>query len=129
MTKYRGFTLIELILVIVLLGVLAVTVAPRFFSASGYDQIAARDQLIQMLRQAQLQSMNNSAECQVVHFNNNQSWIPSDPSLCSVVATGEITAAFDIWGRPVSTSATTFTLSGESAVKVCIEAEGYIHAC
>ncbi len=37
-----GFTLVELVLVIVLIGVLSVTVAPRFFSRSGYDQVAVR---------------------------------------------------------------------------------------
>lgn len=34
MKKQQGFTLIELIIVIVILGILAVTVAPRFFNFS-----------------------------------------------------------------------------------------------
>ena len=104
MTNYRGFTLIELVLVIVLIGVLAVTAAPRFFTASGYDQVAARDQLIQLLRQAQLQTMNNSAECQVVHFGNNQSWIPANTAQCSVLTSGEQLLSFDVWGRPATSS-------------------------
>lgn len=126
MTKPSGFTLIELVLVIVLLGVLSVTVAPRFFTASGYDQIAARDQLIQLLRQAQLQTMNSSSSCAVVHFSNNQAWIPNDTT-CAVAGTGELLASFDSWGRPAGSKS--FTLSGESSIKVCIENEGYIHAC
>ena len=128
MTSNRGFTLIELVLVIILIGVLAVTAAPRFFTASGYDQVAARDQLIQLLRQAQLQTMNNSAECQIVHFGNNQSWIPSTTAQCSVLANSEQLLSFDVWGRP-ATSVTSVTLTGETTMKVCIEAEGYIHAC
>ena len=128
MTSNRGFTLIELILVIILIGVLAVTAAPRFFTASGYDQVAARDQLIQLLRQAQLQTMNNSAECQVVHFGNNQSWIPTNTAQCSVLTSDEQLLSFDVWGRP-ATSVTSATLAGETTMKVCIEAEGYIHAC
>ena len=128
MQYYRGFTLIELVLVIILIGVLAVTAAPRFFTASGYDQVAARDQLIQLLRQAQLQTMNNSAECQIVHFGNNQSWIPANAAQCSVLTSGEQLLSFDVWGRP-ATSVTNVTLTGETTMKVCIEAEGYIHAC
>ena len=128
MTNYRGFTLIELVLVIILIGVLAVTAAPRFFTASGYDQVAARDRLIQLLRQAQLQTMNNSAECQIVHFGNNQSWIPSTTAQCSVLTNSEQLISFDVWGRP-ATSVTSVTLTGETTMKVCIEAEGYIHAC
>ena len=124
-----GFTLVELVLVIVLIGVLSVTVAPRFFSSSGYDQVAVRDQLIQLLRQAQLQTMNSSAQCQIVHFANNQAWIPSTTAACSAVAAGEQLAIFDNWGRPAASSATSFTISGETAMKVCIEKEGYIHAC
>lgn len=126
MTKPSGFTLVELVLVIVLIGVLSATVAPRFFTVSGYDQIAARDQLIQLLRQAQLQSMNSSTSCAVVHFSNNQAWIPTDAT-CSVAGIGELLGAFDSWGRP--TSSQSFTLTGESTSKVCIETEGYIHAC
>jgi MSHA pilin protein MshC len=129
MTNARGFTLIELVLVIILIGVLAVTAAPRFFTASGYDQIAVQDQLIQLLRQAQLQTMNASAECQTVHFGSNQAWIPTNVSTCSVITGSEQLALFDSWGRPAATSATAFTITGESAVKVCIESEGYIHAC
>ncbi len=102
-----GFTLVELVLVIVLIGVLSVTVAPRFFSRSGYDQV----------------------ECQIVHFGNNQAWIPSTTASCSVVASSEQLAIFDNWGRPTTSSATSFTISGETAMKVCIEKEGYIHAC
>ena len=128
MTNYRGFTLIELVLVIILIGVLAVTAAPRFFTASGYDQVAARDRLIQLLRQAQLQTMNNSAECQIVHFGNNQSWIPSTTAQCSVLTNSEQLISFDVWGRP-ATSVTSVTLTGETTMTVCIEAEGYIHAC
>lgn len=128
MTGSRGFTLIELVLVIILIGVLAVTAAPRFFTDSGYDQVAARDQLIQLLRQAQLQTMNNSAECQVVHFGNNQSWIPASTAQCSVLTNSEQLLSFDVWGRP-ATLVTSVTLTGETTMKVCIEAEGYIHAC
>ncbi|MGB0987602.1 MAG: prepilin-type N-terminal cleavage/methylation domain-containing protein, partial [Pseudoalteromonas spongiae] len=45
MTSHRGFTLIELILVIVVLGVLAVVAAPKFLSLNRDANIATLKQV------------------------------------------------------------------------------------
>lgn len=49
----RGFTLIELIIVIVLLGVLAVVAAPRFFNNSDFYARGFHDETMALLRYAQ----------------------------------------------------------------------------
>lgn len=41
MTNQRGFTLIELVVVIVILGILAVTAAPRFLNLQSDARISA----------------------------------------------------------------------------------------
>jgi len=41
MTKQKGFTLIELVVVIVILGILAATALPKFVNMSGEAEIAA----------------------------------------------------------------------------------------
>ena len=57
--RQRGFTLIELILVIMLIGILAVT-ATTSFNAGGYDLYAARQELVDALRYAQEKSLANT---------------------------------------------------------------------
>lgn len=60
MPRYpRGFTLIELVIVIILLGILSVTAASRLIGRSSFDAVVVRDQAIAMARQIQLVGMNN----------------------------------------------------------------------
>jgi MSHA pilin protein MshC len=49
----RGFTLIELIMVMVIVGILAVVVAPRFFDANVFKSRGFADQVQASLRNAQ----------------------------------------------------------------------------
>lgn len=49
----RGFTLVELIIVIVLLGVLAVVAAPRIFNTGDFNARGFKDQTLSLLRYAQ----------------------------------------------------------------------------
>ena len=57
-SSYQGFTLIELVIVIIVLGVLAATAGPKLIGKSAFEDYAVRDQLISRLRLVQLQGMN-----------------------------------------------------------------------
>lgn len=53
----RGFTLIELIMVMVIVGILAVVVAPRFFDANVFKSRGFADQVQASLRYAQKEAI------------------------------------------------------------------------
>lgn len=72
--KPRGFTLIELVLVIVVLSILAVNVAPRLFPEDEFEPVTQRDRLIALLRTVQqraMQNTENDAACFRVLFQAN----------------------------------------------------------
>ncbi|WP_051303203.1 pilus assembly FimT family protein [Psychromonas aquimarina] len=57
-SKQQAFTLIELVIVIIVLGVLAAVAVPKFVNKSGFEDYTVQDQLIARLRLVQLQGMN-----------------------------------------------------------------------
>jgi MSHA pilin protein MshC len=57
---HQGFTLIELIIVIIILGILSVTVAPKFFNAKGFSEYGYRTDVIAKLRLIQLKAMQQT---------------------------------------------------------------------
>lgn len=58
-SSYNGFTLLELVLIIVLLGILGAVVAPRLMMSSQFSDRLQADKLVGLLRQAQLRAMND----------------------------------------------------------------------
>jgi MSHA pilin protein MshC len=52
-TYSRGFTIVELIVTMVIVGIMAVVVVPRFSLLGGFDSRGMRDQTIATLRYAQ----------------------------------------------------------------------------
>lgn len=84
MTSAKGFTFIELIIVILILAVMAIAVAPRF-TRSGFAEAAYQARLISALRYMQIRAMqdNRSGFCYLLNFNANGAKDPAfgPPSL------------------------------------------------
>ena len=154
----KGFTLIELIVVILVLGILTVTVAPKIFSSNGFSEYAYRTDIVAKLRLIQTRAMQqvnsplpDKKYCHQVLLSAKQLskgiCLPaieyvdqSEQRATSVtIANGDsvtfspagFTFAFDNMGRPSvngSNEKIEITITGEQALKVTIESEGYIHA-
>jgi len=63
MHKKSGFTLIELVIVIILLGIMAATAIPKLVGNDGFEAQAYRDQLVQLLKTVQQQAMSCDDAC------------------------------------------------------------------
>lgn len=126
-----GFTLIELITVIILIGILAVAVLPKFDGTASYEAHTFRAQLISALRLTQQRAMQqtdsgdnychqlifdntnsrygvpNRIDCAITVFPNN--WEPDATGLVvegitfSINGqTNNIAVTFDNMGRPIN---------------------------
>lgn len=60
MTFTPGFTFVELVAVILIIGILAITAVPRFFSTSGFAENAYQARLISALRTMQERAMQDT---------------------------------------------------------------------
>jgi MSHA pilin protein MshC len=139
----RGFTLIELISVIILISIISVTLFSRLGSVNSANIQAGRDDLIAALFFAQQTAMARS-NIQLTITTNSVS-VTENGTPIKVHAQGYplnfpagITAttspsplilSYDKLGRTGSTSADIITLSGSNGLSasVTLEASGYAH--
>lgn len=136
----RGFTLVELIAVIVIVSIMSVTLFSRLGSISSANLQAGRDDLIAALFFAQQTAMARS-NVQLVLTTNSVSVTENGTPLIvhskgyplsfpTGVTTSPITLSYDKLGRILGASTvTTITLSGSGGISasVKLEASGYAH--
>jgi len=143
----HGFTLIELIVVLIIISIMAVTVLPKFFGSTGYQEYTYQAEVITKLRSIQIRAMQqtNSSECHTILVTESALGIPNNCDVNSIDSwQGETTTVdiqpehsvtfdfpsgnfyFDGMGRP-SCSPCFISVKGDSTLSVVIEPEGYIH--
>lgn len=136
-TQY-GFTLVELITVILILGFLAVTVLPRFLQTSSFESRTVQDKLISAARQAQQLAMTKavSANVQLITDNTNKRIRISYSESGTQTIDTDIPTAASITSQTISYNKRGDLTGGSSvdisinpgARAVRIESSGYAHA-
>jgi len=130
----RGFTLVELITVMVIVGIMAVAVLPRFFTVSDFEDRGSADQVKSMLRFAQKTAIAQHRNISVAISggatspNCTTTLAGASPELTcqvkSTVTAGAGTYTFNALGQRTSATGV-ITMGG---VNITIEAEtGYVH--
>jgi MSHA pilin protein MshC len=67
-----GFSFVELVTVMILVGILTVTILPRFIGKSDVAEYALRDQMISSFRYAQQRAMyDQGGDCYQLYIDNN----------------------------------------------------------
>ncbi|MDP2143644.1 MAG: prepilin-type N-terminal cleavage/methylation domain-containing protein [Gallionella sp.] len=132
----RGFTLVELVMVIVIVGILAMFVAPRFFDANIFQSRGAADQVRAALRYGQKIAIAQRTNVDVVissaAISDCGTQLVGGDVVCiisSSVAVPGKTVTFNALGQPVPNAADSIVVgTAPNATTINIEAEtGYVH--
>jgi MSHA pilin protein MshC len=138
--KSQGFTLIELIIILVIIGILAVSAGPVFFDNSGTQSQVVRQQAMSILRSIQQQAMQNTDKSIELQVTQTTLGVPpySDDNNLQVsnsdieFSPAGIIIGFDALGKPTQDcrGGCTITLKESSGVErlISINKEGFIDA-
>lgn len=153
----QGFSVIELIVVIILIGIVAVTAAPAFMSRDGIAEQRVQTELLSVLRLSQERAMQDvNQRCYGISISSSELQpyecgqpiadtqkiaLPADVSVSvsAVLANAQTRWLFNSWGCPVSENHSTtaepcgqssveFSISGTTTRYVCVQSHGYIRA-
>lgn len=151
--KHQGFTIVELIITITIVGILAGVALPRFVSRETFDTVGFADQTESLMRYTQKVAIAKRRSACVTLTANSITLNYTNAALCDTAlalpsdqtnilnAPGTITLSpatgfyFDPLGRPFNTATNTpfagpltITISGAPPRTLIIEQEtGYVH--
>ncbi|PST85830.1 type II secretion system protein [Photobacterium sp. NCIMB 13483] len=146
MARQQGFTLIELVMVIIVLAIISVTAASRYASKSSFSAELMRDQAITIARQIQISAMQQQQlACATLTITESLFGCTTqqNPTNYLTTAHDQVTITpnyffgFNLLGQPFNPQSErqcmtgsgceiTFTANNNQA-KMCINPQGYIH--
>lgn len=137
--KINGFTIVELIVVVLLIGILSTFIAPKFLSDDDFKARGIADELITAIRHAQRLSMTRGENHRIIITTTSYSVEKSDgtsvrhpdgstsfsKTIPNNLVSTPSTIAFDQLGRPIPNSVSTISIS---PFTLTVEQEtGYAH--
>ncbi|MFI3245360.1 MAG: prepilin-type N-terminal cleavage/methylation domain-containing protein [Ferrimonas sp.] len=138
--KARGFTLIELVIIIVIMAVLAAVAGPRLFSSTELNTRLTQDAVISQIR-GQQQAIMAGQTCRL-QISDTQSQLLGDcfqepydfnGTTVELLNSNEFTLTFNEDGVPqgACTGGCELTIQQTDAPTqtICIESQGYAHGC
>lgn len=141
--RHSGFTVIELVAVIVVIAAISVTVSQRLIPANTYQVQSARDQLITAFVAAQQRAMTRSAVVEIsvgasqidIQEDTDNDGTPDTSILLAgqtypltLQASASLSSATFTFDRLGQTSPDTISVTaGSSSVNVTVTSTGYIY--
>lgn len=137
MYQQRGFTLVELVMVIIIAGMLATYALPRFFSKDRFENRGFYTEVLNAVRYAQQLAVAINCNTRVTLTANSYTvTIADNPSICdgSAIATSApdpVTGQSGFTGNSssatISSSAGAFSFNalGQASTDVTVSAGGY----
>ncbi|MEZ8235461.1 prepilin-type N-terminal cleavage/methylation domain-containing protein [Vibrio splendidus] len=152
--KSSGFTLVELIIVIIILGIVSTFTASRFTGTSSYSTFTAQEQAISVIRQIQVNRMQSNvsaaddsfrltvnsdclgsvAACNLDLSNSTQKSQADARSdyvreLDISFSSPNTIIEFDLLGNPSVSAGVNITINSttsSNSAQVCINSQGYV---
>jgi MSHA pilin protein MshC len=153
--KQKGFTLIELVMVIILLGVLSAFAMSRFSSGQSYSSVIVKNQLLAVLRLSQQTALSRSSSGANVILTltssaGNWSFVTSGGggnsfassieieaetirfgtnlvAACSTLSALPLTISFDGDGNRIPQSNLRICIDSDTVYELCISPSGYAY--
>ncbi len=134
--KQAAFSLLELIVVIVIIGILVAYTAPRMFSKDSFDSRAAGSELISHLRLAQQLAMNHTLNtvtvaitATTVDVQSNGASLTGYPINFANLYDAQFSAANFTYTSLGETTGATISITPAIGVSVCVENSGFAWLC
>lgn len=120
MNKNKGFTTIELVTVIIIVGILAVNILPKFDGTGSYQAHTHRAQLISALRLTQQRAMQrtdpNSHYCHQLVIEADRYGVDNSSANCALQNINHSSWKPDLTGHIIEQgNSISFSIAGETA--------------